>query len=336
MEKLARIDEIPDPRRSSSWSRIAALRWAWAVFVLLLIGSSGCARWAPLRPRTIPAQPVYQSNRLVDNEPQIQRGQRRPIIDGIGWVIGIPSKILLWNRRVDNHNISYETEQSIAQYLEHNGLSTVRVRLNQYHPLEDWRRLVRNDSVGAGWRYTFGAISVLGETIFPGRIIGGDHFNPYTNTIHLYSDVPAIAIHEAGHSKDFTRRYWKGTYAAAYLLPIVPLYHESIASGDALAYIDQHESVERQVEARQILYPAYATYVGGAAGTLFPPVSTPLYYGSVITGHAVGRYQARQVRSQPRDEYDSTAPFSDDHAIIGSDVYDSKRLVSGPSQPVLR
>lgn len=321
--------------------RLLALRSAisktiFAVAILTLLVSSGCARWAPLRPRSIPAHPVYQSQRLLDNQPQIQRGQRRPIIDGIGWVIGIPSKLLLWNRRVENHNISQDTEQSIARYLEHNGLSTVRVRLNQYHPLDDWRRLVRNDSVGAGWRYTFGAISVLGETIFPGRLIGGDHFNPYTNTVHIYSDVPAIAVHEAGHSKDFARRYWKGTYAAVYLLPIVPLYHESIASGDALAYIDEHESIEQQASARKILYPAYATYVGGAAGTVFPSVSTPLYYGSVIAGHAAGRYQARQVMNQPGTGPVPTPPSAENQAIIGSQVYDANRLVSGQSQPILR
>ena len=209
--------------------------------LLMMIASSvllGCAGFrSPLHPQSITASRVYESPQLCENEPQIQRGERRKIIDAVGWVVGIPSKILLWNRRVENHRIGPETEAAIAEYLQVNDLDTVRVRLNQYRPGEDWHRLVRNKSVGAGWRYTFGAVSVLGETVIPGRLFGGDHFNPYTNTIHIYSDVPAIAMHEGGHAKDFARRKWKGTYAAVYTLPIVPIYHESIASRDVVAYL---------------------------------------------------------------------------------------------------
>ena len=85
-------------------------------------------------------------------------------------------------------------------------------------------------AVGAGWRYTFGTISWLGDTIFPGRLLGGDHYNPYTNTVNIFSDAPAIGLHESGHAKDWARRKYKGTYAAIYGLPVVPLWHEAVAS----------------------------------------------------------------------------------------------------------
>ena len=292
----------------------ATVQRVLCLFVCIVVAASGCARLCPLRPKSIPCQTVYHSERLIDDQPQIQRGKRRPVIDGIGWVFGIPSKILLWNHRVDNHKISETTEHAVTQYLDQNGLSTVRVRINQYHPMDDWRRLVRNDSVGAGWRYTFGAVSVLGETLIPGRIFGGDHFNPYTNTVHIYSDVPAIAIHEGGHAKDFARREWKGTYAAAYLLPIVPLYHESLATNDALAYLETNGTPSEQADAKKILYPAYGTYVGGAAGSVFPTVSAPLYYGGVIAGHAVGRYEAYQTLSRPGTNPIPT-PYSAENTI---------------------
>ena len=53
--------------------------------------------------------------------------------------------------------------------------------------------------------------------------------------------------------------------------------------------------LERQ--AYNVLYPAYGTYVGGAIGTVLPPVSFPAYYGSVILGHAAGRWQASSVET---------------------------------------
>lgn len=234
------------------------------------------------------------SNLNRENEPQFERGRRRPIIDGVGWVVGIPSKILLWNRKIENHNISPETEAAVALYLQENNLDEVKVRLNQYRPLDDWRRLTRNTSVAWPWRYTFGTFATLGETIVPGRIFGGDHYNPYTGTIHLYSDVPVIGLHEAAHSKDFDRRKYPGTYAAVYALPGVPLYHESIASRDVMAHVEKLGDPDLQRQANNVLYPAYGTYVGNAAGYLAPGISTPIYIGSVLGGHAAGRWKSNQ------------------------------------------
>ena len=225
---------------------------------------------------------------------QIERGEPHQALDTIGWILGIPDKIILWDRRVENHCIGSRTGTAIADYLAQNELSSVKVRLNQYHPGDDWRRLAANTSVGAGWRYTLGTLSVLGETILAGRVFGGDHYNPFTNTVHLYSDVPSVALHEAGHSKDFARRTWKGTYAAAYLLPIAPLYHEAKATNDALGYVLTEEDWEMQREAYQILYPAYGTYVGS---TLGGGVGWG-YVAGVLGGHALGRLKADTIERQ--------------------------------------
>lgn len=260
--------------------------------VAVFIGSSGCA---PLTPRSIEAQRWYQCDQLIDGHSQIQRGKPYKVLDCAGWVLGIPGKIILWDRRIDNHRLGPETEQAISQYLETNNLTSVRVRLNQYAPRDDWRRLVSNKSVAAPWRYTLGTLSTLYETVIPGRLFGGDHFNPFTNTIHLYSDVPSIALHEGGHAKDFARRKWKGTYAAAYLIPAVPLYHEAIATSDVLAYLEYNGTANQQREARRILYPAYGTYVGSTLGTFFPVVSDPIYLGSVAIGHFWGRQASKRI-----------------------------------------
>jgi hypothetical protein len=230
-----------------------------------------------------------------DSEPIVERGKPRPVIDAFGWVWGVPSKIILWNRRIENHNISPETEQRLVEYMEENELYDVKARLNQYRPLDDWRRLVRNKSVAWPWRYTFGVVATAGETIFPGRLFGGDHYNPYTATIHLYSDVPAIALHEAAHAKDFSNRRYPGTYAALYTLPVVPLYHERVATNDVLEYAESRRDLELLRESRHVLYPAYGTYVGSAAGSVIGQFHTPLYAAGVLAGHAAGRYEASQI-----------------------------------------
>jgi hypothetical protein len=242
-------------------------------------------------------------------ETQIERGRPRPVIDGVGWVVGIPNKIVLWNRRIENHNISPETEQAIADYLARNELKTVKVRLNQYAPGRDWRRLVANKSVGWGWRYTLGTASWLGETLFPGRLVGGDHYNPFTNTVHIYSDVPAVAIHEGGHAKDFARRRYKGTYAAVYLLPVTPLWYEAIATNDALSYLRAEGTLEDEQAADKVLYPAYGTYVGNALSNAAPPLGTPFFLAGVIGGHLAGRMQSMRIATLRSNEPRRPSPI---------------------------
>ena len=259
-------------------------------WLLIVILAGGCRVLQP-KPIAIVRNNI-PADLIADSEPQIERGKPRPIIDGFGWVWGIPSKITLWNRKVENHHISPETETLLAEYLETNGLSDVKVRLNQYRPGADWKRLTRNTSIAWPWRYTLGAAFVFGETIIPGRLFGGDHYNPYTSTIHLYGDVPAIAFHEAAHAKDFSNRARPGNYAALYLLPFVPLWHERIATNDVLSYVDDRNDPTLRREAYHVLYPAYGTYLGNAGGTILPRYSSPLFVGGVLTGHVVGRWQS--------------------------------------------
>jgi hypothetical protein len=252
-----------------------------------------------LSPKAIDSRKRFIAPELAEaNVPAVERGAKRPVLDAVGWVVGIPSKLLLWNRRIDNHNISPETEVAIAKYLSDNELGHVKVRLNQYRPWDDMKRLTKNRTMAWPWRYTVGVVSVLGEGIIPGRIFGGDHFNPYTQTVHLYSDLPVIGFHEGAHAKDFSRRGYPGTYAAAYMLPIVPLYHESVASRDVMDYLSKLGDPQLEQQAYHLLYPAYGTYVGGAIGAVIPVVSFPAYYGSVLAGHAAGRYASSRIPSR--------------------------------------
>lgn len=280
-----------DSRSSGRFS----LALAGVVVFLAAAKEARAVDW--LQPREILVDRMNVAPELVEatQDSQVERGKRRPVIDGLGWAIGIPSKIVLWDRRVDNHNVSAETEEAIRRYLDDNDLDHVKVAINLYDPLDDWRRLQANKTVGWGYRYTLGALSVAGEAILPGRLIGGDHYNPFTGTIYLYGDVPAIALQKGGHAKDFTRRTYPGTYAFFAALPVARLWPEAIATGDAIAYAEQHKNPDLERESYRILFPAYGTYVGGALGRFVPPVALPMYVGPVVAGHAVGRVEARLV-----------------------------------------
>lgn len=178
----------PCPKVPSVMSRLSPRKLAIGVCAIGVLSLASCRSMVHrCEPREIPLAQRTVSPALVaaTRDEQIERGKPRPVIDGLGWFFGIPGKIVLWDRRVENHDISAVTELAISDYLDDNQLDHVKVRLNQYAPLDDFRRLTKNKTVGWPYRYTIGALSVAGEAVFPGRLFGGDHYNPFTATVHL-------------------------------------------------------------------------------------------------------------------------------------------------------
>ena len=255
---------------------------------------------------------------LREGEAQVERGAPNAWIDGLGhYFFSLPSKLILLDWRVNNHDIPPEVEQSLHDYLNANGLCNAKVRLNQYAPGGEWRRLFRNREMPAGWRYTVGLIAVAFYTIFPERLLagfpfigGGDHYNPYTNSISIYSGSRPIVLHEGGHAKDFAaveNRHWKGVYAGARAVPYlglpVAMWQEAVASSDALSWELAAAGSRESKAAYRILYPAYGTYLGGTAQTsasFFVDgwILYAIQYGTVVAGHVVGQTRAVFVRGR--------------------------------------
>lgn len=225
---------------------------------------------------------------------QVVQGNPNAVVDGLGWVIGVPRKLMLWDSRVDNHAVQPETLAEVATYAEVNHLQDVCIRANQYAPMDEWRRLRENDHISPGWRYTMGSMSVIGYTLLPGRIFGGDQYNPYTNSVYVYSDIPALAIEAAAYAKDIQSRDLPGTYAAVNHLPVVSIWRETISTNDTLEYLASHGSTDEHKEGLAILYPNYGAAVGGSFGSLIG--ATPAFeFGGAVVGHISGQHKAAMV-----------------------------------------
>ncbi len=156
-------------------------------------------------------------------------------------------KLLLWNWKLQDHHFPDTHERVLMQYVDLNQLRSVKIRDNQYAPLAEFQRLLKNREVGSGYRFTLGLVSWLSYTLFPDRVfgcmpvpflVGGDHFNPLTNTIRVFSSDLPVLLHEAGHAKDYVRHEWKGTsFILLRLLPGFDLIQEATASTDAIRYL---------------------------------------------------------------------------------------------------
>ncbi|MEZ6087611.1 MAG: hypothetical protein R3C05_06220 [Pirellulaceae bacterium] len=226
---------------------------------------------------------------------RIERGDKVPVVDAVGWVMGIPRKILLWDSRAENHHVSDQTVVETVDYLQRRNLQDTLVRVNQYAPIDEWHRLTSNHRVGAGWRYTFGAVKWIGYTVLPGRVFGGDEYNPYTNTLYVYSDMPTIALAEAAYARDIARREYPGTYASAQYLPLASIWHETLATDESLQYVEAYGSSESESKVRHDLYARYGSEIGGAVGAAVGEASALGSAVGAVGGHV---YAAGETRSR--------------------------------------
>ena len=222
-----------------------------------------------------------------DPFPDVEFGEPRPVVDAIGWLIGIPDKLLLWDRRAKNHNVSRQTVESVSHYMADRGIQGVKVRVNQYDPVGEWKRLVANRRIAAPWKYTAGLVKQAKYILLPGRIFGRDEYNPYTDTLSLYSDIPALGMVEAAYARDVHRRRYPGTYATAQTLPIVSFWHESIATDDVIDYIAIRGTLQQQQETRRDLCARFGVAVGGDLAGVLPDGSCLYNVMGAVTGHTI-------------------------------------------------
>ena len=242
----------------------------FAALMMLACSMSGCATFNVFEQHA----GVVSSQNYLDSGVQVVRGQPRPVIDAVGKVFGTPNRIALGNRSVDNHAISPETEQQIVNYLEDQQLDSVLVRVNQYDPVGEFKRMHANKHIRPAWKLTAGSYNWLKYTLLPGRITGGDWYNPYSQTLNLYSDVAPLAISRAAYAQDIRSRVNPGAYAAISEIPGVGLKHETTATQLAIEWYAQRRPDQLEA-AKNVIYPNYGASWGGQLGAFLP-------YGEVL------------------------------------------------------
>lgn len=246
----------------------------------------------------------------------IEYGKPNKTLDRIGKIVGFPAKILPMNAKINDHEISRATENKLRDYLARNDLNDVAVFINHYDPQQQWQRLRENKRIGAGWRYTVGAMSVIGYTVFPGRIFGGDNYNPYTNSLYLNSDVTAMVLREAAYGKDVHSQKMPGTYAFIQDLPVIGLWSDSRAVRDVIGYAREQEDWEVEKEAYHVLFPqmgAASTSIGGMFVASSWWGGMALGAGGAAVGHVTGRGLAKREQSkhdllERADEVEASTP----------------------------
>jgi len=205
------------------------------------------------------------------------------------------NKLIFLNVRFENHKVDPELERRVAEFVSHHELYDVQVRLNEYNPIGELGRLFANGRVNIFLRLLFGLPLWLAYTLNVGRIFGGDHYNPYSNTCNIYSGHEAIALHELGHALDFKRRPFPGAWSLIRYIPGVALYQEYLASLYAIEFMQRTGDQAAELRAFRLLFPAYSTYVFGALFDFFPSALVKtLLWPIIALGHLLGNVIAGQ------------------------------------------
>jgi hypothetical protein len=266
----------------------------------LLIGSGCAATPYHFGHRTQPG--VEEPGEMV-----IEEGKPNKTLDRFAWVVGTPARILPLDSRINRHQLSPETTAKLKEYLERNSLTDVYVYVNHYDPKGQWQRLRENTLVSPVWRYSVGMFSWIGYTLLPNRVLGGDSYNPYTNSLYLNSDVPAVVLHEAAMAKNVHSRPFPGTYAVVNELPLISLMNHGRAVGDILGYARMENDWDTERETYHVVYPRMGMEcTAPAASFLAAWWTTPvLAVGGAAAGHVAGRTMA--ARNDP-ERADSKRP----------------------------
>ncbi|KAA5538553.1 hypothetical protein FYK55_27425 [Roseiconus nitratireducens] len=238
--------------------------------------------------------------------PRLVRGRRIKLLDETASTLGFINKIALWDKRADNHRISPQTERQVLSYLRNHQLDSVLVRSNQYDPLGEWRRLVANKRMAAPWKYTIGTYDWLKYTLVPGRLVGGDWYSPFTDSLHLYSDIPSLGLVKAAYAKDVHRRTYQGTYVSFQNAPVIGLWHETLANREVLRYLKQSGDPAALAEAKRILYPDFAGTLGAQALGFVPGGSVYGRAAGALAGHAFRRMANVSPNESADDPHRST------------------------------
>lgn len=244
---------------------------------------------------------------------EIVRGETSPFLSRLTYIIETPTRILPFHRAQTRHQLSSSTEETLTGYLQNNHLQDVHVCVNEYDPIAEWQRLKGNRTVGPGWRYSLGLLSLARYTLLPDPVFAVNQYNPYTNRLSINRDEPVGLLYEAAYSKDVHAQVLPGTYAAMSMFPGLSLAREVRGISDVVGYARVQEDWELEKGAYRSLYPR-----AGAGSMMIGVFVLPLWWeqlllgaGSSATGYLAGRIvesrrekemlAAKQTPSVPMD-----------------------------------
>jgi hypothetical protein len=216
----------------------------------------------------------------VSTQVNFKYGQPHKTLDRMSDAVSWPRRKLRPDEP-DKRKITGETSEKLRRYLEKNDLGDVHVAVRDYDPAEQWRRLRENRIVPPVSRYTIGLLSVTNYSLLPGRVFGRNAYNPYTNTLYVNSDAPALLLHQAAFAKNVRARPLPGVYAATSHVPFLAVWHDIDGARDLVGYAKAEEDWDLESESYRDVFPRVGSQATGGVAAF-----VPVWWGGPVLGVA--------------------------------------------------
>ncbi len=219
--------------------------------------------------------PMPFQNHALQSVPKIQvsYGFENTFVNQARQMFTGVHKALFWNSLLSSGGISNSTVRRVTAFLQQNNLSNVQVNVNSYDPIGNAKRVFSNPKTGLISKCTFGIASSLIYTAFLNKYFGlfPDYYDFTSNTIHLYSNDPDLALLEGAKAAAYSEGGAPSIYAFKEWCPLLDLafypLHQEDQLHRATSYVCQNESPEACKRAWSVMAPRdrifYALYVIG-------------------------------------------------------------------------
>lgn len=247
----------------------------------------------------------------------VERGGQHAAIDRMSDALSWPRR-KLFPQLPDRREVTPETLEQVAQYLNKNDLSEVRVSVRDYQPREQWRRLRESRVTPPLSRYTLGSLSVVGYTLFPGKLFGANWYSPYTDTLYINSELPSLIVHEAAFAKNLRQRKLPGAYAVARQLPLLRTWSNIDAAREVVGYAQAEDDWKLEEETYRQVYPKVGSEAVVGAGLLIP-----VWWGIPlvrVAGGVAGGATGKAMLARREAERDDAHTELVEHDVKGRDV----------------
>jgi len=233
------------------------------------------------------------------NEIQIIHGKGDPLEQSFGRVNSVvTNSLILGTPKASFQSPTKELAAELKEKLKETKTNgKIEVYLGHSPFFRELKRLFHRDRRANFFlRMGLGLPSILKGSLIQNKLMRSDHYNPLTETVHVYHPNKAVALHEIGHALDFDKAKYPGLKTFGGILPPIRLKQEWVASRNAMKYLDKKE----QHEASKILEPAFSSYVGSFGGLavgklISAPAALVTYIGSIALGHLHSRTSEKNI-----------------------------------------
>ncbi|MCH9633455.1 MAG: hypothetical protein S4CHLAM7_01800 [Chlamydiae bacterium] len=137
------------------------------------------------------------SKSYENTEPNIGLGKDYFVVNAIRNFLCIPSKIYYWDPAYASGCVSDQTTKRVSDYLQFNELPEIKVSINEYAPLSNAYRCMTNPKTSLLSKLTLGFYSSALYALSIPKLTGLFYIDTYdyaSNTVHLFSDKPDVAL----------------------------------------------------------------------------------------------------------------------------------------------